>query len=954
MTLHQTLTSTAHPYGKLSTHGLSNAGSWYSCCAWLATADGELPSKVFARLSRAWQAECPLTALRAAWAAARCSSKAAERYRELCSQAAAPPVDCHALPSALMRSDLDAMERHVVGNTLARAICQTVPMSQLRRPDGEPAQIGFFAAGEPRNVLHTIAHLQEEKLRKPAGIGLDDKGLALLTRDSKAWERIGKGLNEDPLTVEVHLNDLNPPTLARDILLLLIASEHSPQAGNQWLDTALLYAAVSGHLVLYATQRRELDAMLGGLIDRSHSLADFEIAYPWLRICGDGRPGTEAALLRELRWVWLRWRSMETISVACLEAQAQAQREETLHHTMHMLSTPALLPGFHPQRTPYPDPRSRLYYFRHGMLPLATGLRAKLAKEYALEDLEREGGVRFVNPTLLCPYSAAVLDLNGPFATYRHVFQERQNTGVGQEPKALRALAEEEAPDERDSSAATREGGGGGRGGGSSSSSAHSALEIICTMLSMWLTDFAGALHYPSPMVVQRVPIWSGDCLSLARRMRRRGHTFDMMHTSNVIDYCGLLPLCDAFAPLLRGADAVLECEVMMGVAQTLDDFTKQALGQRAATLAPLLPLRCAEVVQVEGAMLLRFQAPVEKRLLVDRRVRIRGLAARPELNGQLGVVSAVDAKSGRCAVAPCDGGPTVSVRPERLEAEPEPCSTTDTALIRGVFEAVVGIERQVMDRGLHAALCGGRGIPAHTVHSLVAVYVRWCERRACEPPLPLDDCLKGNVGSLSTQQHRLALHIAAALHGGSSCAAFRHLDSLFLTTADLSWRTWQLSLKPAADAELSLVALLLTSRAHAALQSGGGTGRALERRVRATPPTELQVLDSVLFDPRAAVLRLLLPTTPRDLGRFFSAGGAGASAGSVAHGGEALSVVLLDVQNWQLLCEPASVCELPPPPAEPAAPHEPPAPTRGGRPASAEADGTCARGAEGFRQEGN
>lgn len=67
-------------------------------------------------------------------------------------------------------------------------------------------------------------------------------------------------------------------------------------------DNALLYAAVSGHLVLFASQRRALDLLLAGLIDRAASMASFERAYPWLRVRGNGRVDSGESLLRELRW----------------------------------------------------------------------------------------------------------------------------------------------------------------------------------------------------------------------------------------------------------------------------------------------------------------------------------------------------------------------------------------------------------------------------------------------------------------------------------------------------------------------------------------------------------------------------------------------------------------------------------------------------------------------------
>ena len=419
-----------------------------------------------------------------------------------------------------------------------------------------------------------------------------------------------------------------------------------------------------------------------------------------------------------------------------------------------------------------------------------------------------------------------------------------------------------------------------------------------------------------SSAVVQKLHVWSGDCLSLASRLAETGLRFDVMHTSNVIDYAGLLSLAEAYSPLLRGPGASLECEVMMGVANTFDEFARQALGVSAATLKPLLAVLHTEDFGVNGAMLLRFRQRRPEDELLGSTVRIRDLAARPELNGQTATVLSFDGKSGRFALAICDGsangsGAKLSVKPEKIQPQASPCTASETATVRELLEAIVGRERAVMSRGLHHALSNGRGIPAHTVNSLVGSYVLWCRRSPRVAPLPLDACLDGTVGTASLRQHRLALQISAALHGGgsSSCPAFGHLATPsvaptpsvaatpsmrtrpLLTAKELSWHTWQLSLLSAAQGdELSLVALLLSAPALRILQQAG-VGASLERRVRETSPSELQVVDSVHFEPRAAVLRLLLPSLTR-LQSFF------------AERAAPLQLVLLDVQNWRLISQ--------------------------------------------------
>ena len=48
--------------------------------------------------------------------------------------------------------------------------------------------------------------------------------------------------------------------------------------------------------------------------------------------------------------------------------------------------------------------------------------------------------------------------------------------------------------------------------------------------------------------------------------------------------------------------------------------------------------------------------------------VRMRGLQAKPELNGQRGVVTDFDASSGRCSVQLEDGRGPYKIKPENLE----------------------------------------------------------------------------------------------------------------------------------------------------------------------------------------------------------------------------------------------------------------------------------------------
>ena len=52
--------------------------------------------------------------------------------------------------------------------------------------------------------------------------------------------------------------------------------------------------------------------------------------------------------------------------------------------------------------------------------------------------------------------------------------------------------------------------------------------------------------------------------------------------------------------------------------------------------------------------------------------VQLRGLRAKPELNGQLAVVTGFDASSGRCSVQLEDGRGPYKIKPENLEVVTE------------------------------------------------------------------------------------------------------------------------------------------------------------------------------------------------------------------------------------------------------------------------------------------
>jgi hypothetical protein len=284
----------------------------------------------------------------------------------------------------------------------------------------EDVRLGFFAARDVRNLL--FSSLNELFLTR-----------CRLAADSEPKDGIAG--TPSPSAVGVVLTDGTMSVLVGDIILLLIASEH-PVTGTKTVDleTTLLFIAVHVHLVLFGNQRRYLDSLILGLIQLSASLEEFQDAYPWLQIKGDNSEAT----LRGLRWICIRWSRCKRVALEELErVRGRLQGNQQLFGA---------------------DPESGAFYAKHGMLPLSPELRALLPREggeWLLEDDEREGQFRYVNPTLVCPYVGSISDETGPFPSYQDHFKQRRRD------VSLTFAPTSNDPNDRDSDAPTRASDGG-------------------------------------------------------------------------------------------------------------------------------------------------------------------------------------------------------------------------------------------------------------------------------------------------------------------------------------------------------------------------------------------------------------------------------------------------------------------------------------------------------------
>jgi hypothetical protein len=382
--------------------------------------DAVLAAKAFDRLAKSYAVQrseyCPITARRAAFFSSRCLRSTT--YQKMCSKLEERHESTPKQSPFLRRTNDMSFERHPVGNTVPLAVLQGTQLRRLAL-QSEDVRLGFFASGDVRNLLFSLDELFMTRCRLAADSELKD----------------GVDGAPSPLAVEVVLNDGTMSVLARDIILLLIASEHRV-TGTKTVDleTTLLFIAVHAHLVLFGNQRRYLDSLILGLIQFSTSLEEFQDAYSWLQIKGE----TPEATLRELRWIWIRWSRCKRVTLEELErVRGRLQGNQQIFGV---------------------DPESGAYYAKHGMLPLSPELRALLPREggeWLLEDDEREGQFRYVNPTLVCPYVGSISDETGPFPSYQDHFKERRKDA------SLTFAPTSNDPNDRDSDAPTRASDGG-------------------------------------------------------------------------------------------------------------------------------------------------------------------------------------------------------------------------------------------------------------------------------------------------------------------------------------------------------------------------------------------------------------------------------------------------------------------------------------------------------------
>lgn len=135
------------------------------------------------------------------------------------------------------------------------------------------------------------------------------------------------------------------------------------------------------------------------------------------------------------------------------------------------------------------------------------------------------------------------------------------------------------------------------------------------------------------PLDILKVHVWPGDFVDLCARnqfvYRKGGNDrdeggsssppqplkFDAIHTSNVVDYVGLVPLLGCLQPLMRcgdidGFESSIEVEVMMGYARSFGDVVLRDHGPKVkpSDLERLLAVKCYSDNPTYGAQYLMFK----------------------------------------------------------------------------------------------------------------------------------------------------------------------------------------------------------------------------------------------------------------------------------------------------------------------------------------------------------
>jgi hypothetical protein len=254
---------------------------------------------------------------------------------------------------------------------------------------------------------------------------------------------------------------------------------------------------------------------------------------------------------------------------------------------------------------------------------------------------------------------------------------------------------------------------------------------------------------------------------------------------------------------------------------------------------------------------------------------------------------------------ARCEGVPTNSCL--LLKFHPLPASGSDAKptprLVLRLLQHATDVMRAPMTKGLALELWNGRAMQTQNVHAVVTAVAH--AGKAYEGLL--DDALTGKAGSVSVQQHRLAILASLVELAVSRPVPYIILSPALHSQLPLLNQRYSWVYRPLTGAftkyEHVVVAILTVPELVADLVSSP-SGADLRRLIRSCSPTRIQIIDSVHLDITSRALSLLLPPleTASPLTAFFAPSPDGGGCRSD------LSVLLLDVETWRILCHPMAL----------------------------------------------
>ena len=522
-------------------------------------------------------------------AASRCSFMKEVASEALAHEVGGGQCDLTAVPCVRKLADayFDRIAR--VGNTAASSVCRSQDshnctdeiFAAARGGDSSATlDVLFAGVGDIRNALATLVDLH-------SSCG------TMTVRDDDGPDEVRRRYLDGPtwgVRVSIHMNDLSIATLARNVVLLVVATTGpaADAAPAEQLEWTYYMLAVWGNRTLFPVHAERLAALLERLVAASGDIASFHSAFGHL-IRLDGCPNDSSVTLEQLRVVWRGWltdpRSAELTPAEIMEAESRRASAAQMRRTMQMLGQTNEVSD----RLEEELQHEQDFFETTGYLILSKDASAVLAEteagRAALASYNTQGAIdgKVMKPTLCCQDTGEFLDAQGPFKAYEHGSEGIEDMLLGSEPWGVPAAYDEfvatcppglgpgdtfpfrvEGRGELD--VEVPENTAPGESFEFEIQRQTTVQDRILLRLTHGRRIFQAATtdKHADGMNVT-VHVAPGDAFEAAAGYARMGQRFDIVNTSNISDYSGALACLLWFTPLLKTKASLLQTQTMLG-----------------------------------------------------------------------------------------------------------------------------------------------------------------------------------------------------------------------------------------------------------------------------------------------------------------------------------------------------------------------------------------------------